>query len=223
MKENPVRISFAKRLILRVLAWALDDVEKSRMHPLNRVLFHRCYEGARAPFLHPQIEVGDYTYGLRRDCFFSYHPNDRVVIGKFCGIAQGVRFIFGEHEMDRVSTYPFDARCFEDGAHVDSESKGDILIGNDVWVGANAIILSGVTIGDGAVIAAGAVVNKDVAPYSVVGGVPAKHIKYRLKEDQVRGMLEIKWWDWPLDKIKDNRKLFYGDPVEFISKHQTKA
>ena len=111
------------------------------MHPLNRVLFHRCYEGARAPFSHPQIEVGDYTYGLRRDCFFSYHPNDKVVIGKFCGVAQGVKFIFGEHKMDRVSTYPFDARCFEDGAHVDSESKGDILIGNDVWIGANATLL----------------------------------------------------------------------------------
>ncbi len=223
MKENPVRISFAKRLILRVLAWALDDVEKSRNHPLNRLLSLRSYEGAGKRFSHPQIEAGDYTYGLRRDTFFSYHPEDRVVIGKFCGIAQGVRFIFGEHKMDRISTFPFNAVCFEEGAHADSESKGDILIGNDVWIGANATILSGVKIGNGAVIATGAVVNKDVAPYSVVGGVPARHIKYRLKEDQIRNLLEIKWWDWPLAKIRDNRKLFYGDPAAFISKHQEKG
>ena len=103
------------------------------------------------------------------------------------------------------------------------KSKGDTLLGNDVWIGANATILSGVKIGDGAVIATGAVVNKDVAPYSVVGGVPAKHIKHRLMEDQVRGMLEIRWWDWPLDKIKDDRKLFYGDPAAFISEHQAEG
>ena len=223
MKENPVRISFVKRLILRVLAWALDDVGKTTTHRLNHLLFLRSYEGSKTPLSDPQIEVGEYTYGLRRECFSPYHPQDKITIGKFCGIAQGVKFIFGEHRMDTVSTFPFNAVCFDEGAHADAISKGNILIGNDVWIGANATILSGVTIGDGAVIAAGAVVNKDVAPYSVVGGVPAKHIKYRLKEDQVRGMLEIRWWDWPLDKIKDNRKLFYGDPAAFISEHQAEG
>lgn len=224
MKENPVRISFAKRFILRVLAWAMDDVDDSLTHPVNQLLYLRCFYGGTTvpPFTHPQIDVGDHTYGICRECFLPYHPDDRVVIGKFCGIAQGVKFVFGEHSMNAVSTFPFKAVCFKEGEYADSISKGDILIGNDVWIGVNATILSGVRVGDGAVIAAGAVVNKDVAPYSVVGGVPARHIKHRLKEDQIQDLLDIKWWDWPLDKIKDNRELFYGDPAAFISKHQTK-
>jgi acetyltransferase-like isoleucine patch superfamily enzyme len=223
MKGRTVRIRFLRRVILRVLSWALDDVEKSKTHPINELLHSRSCEGSINPFTHSQVKVGNFTYGLRRESFLSYHPEDRVVIGKFCGIAQGVKFIFGEHQMNTVSTFPFKAACFNEGQYADSISKGNIEIGNDVWIGANSIILSGVSIGDGAVIAAGAVVNRDVAPYSVVGGVPAKHIKYRLKEDQIKALLDIEWWDWPMDKIKNNRELFYGDPAAFIIKHQTKA
>jgi virginiamycin A acetyltransferase len=170
-------------------------------------------------FSHAQIRVGRHTYGLRRESFTSYHPDDRIEIGAFCSIADGVKFVFGNHAMDRVSTFPFRAVCFGDSPHADAESKGNIIIGNDVWIGACSVILSGVKIGDGAVIASGAVVSKDVAPYSVVGGVPAKLIKYRLESEQITSLLAIRWWEWPDSKIRDNADLFYGDVDAFIRQH----
>ena len=102
--------------------------------------------------------------------------------GSTCSIGDGVRFVFGEHRTDRVTTFPLRAICFNEAPHADALSKGDIVVGNDVWVGAGAIILSGVKIGNGAIVAAGAIVAKDVPLYSIVGGVPAKVIRMRLSE-----------------------------------------
>jgi acetyltransferase-like isoleucine patch superfamily enzyme len=173
---------------------------------------------------HPQVEIGENTYGLRRESFFAYHPDDRLVIGKFCSIADGVRFVFGEHTMGRVSTFPFKAVCFGGSPHEDAASKGHIWVGHDVWIGVNAVILSGVQIGHGAVIGAGAVVTRNVPPYAMVGGVPARVIKYRLRTDQIESLLKIQWWDWSLENIKENLDLFYGDVDAFIRKHeQTKS
>jgi virginiamycin A acetyltransferase len=215
MKTNLLR-----RTGLKLLDWVLRDVDANVGHPLNTAIYRSGFSGRTFDrFSHPQVTVGEHTYGLRRESFFAYHPNDRVLIGKFCSIADGVRFVFGGHETGRVSTFPFKAVCFGDEPHADSISKGDIVIGNDVWLGFNAMILSGVKIGHGAIVAAGAVVSQDVPPYALVGGVPARVIKQRLRPDQIEALLKIQWWDWPLEKIKSNLDLFYKDADSFIRQH----
>lgn len=134
---------------------------------------------------------------------------DKLIIGKFCSIACGATFIFNSanHRQSALSTYTFPLFYEEwqlDKAHVTSawDNKGDIVIGNDVWIGYEATILSGVTIGDGAIIGAKAVVTKDVPAYSVVGGVPAKEIKRRFDADSIQKLQQIKWWDWSYEKIQ---------------------
>jgi len=215
------RPGLIRRIALRALLWALDDEHETKTCALNRILYERSSDGRQlARFSHPQLEVGEFTYGLRRESFFPYHPNDRVRIGKFCSIADGVRFIFGGHRVDTVSTFPFRAICFGEVPHADALTKGDISVGHDVWIGTGALILSGVKIGNGAVVAAGAVVTKDVAPYAVVGGVPAKTIKMRFNPNEIVALENIQWWNWPIEKIKENLDLFYGNLSHFIEKHQ---
>ncbi len=215
------KFGLLQRICLKLLAWSLGDTEHSCTHQLNKLIYLRSTDGRQMapPFSHPQVFVGEYSYGFRRESFFFFHPNDRVVIGKFCSIADGVKFILGNHSTNTVSTFPFHALCFGGEPYADSKSKGNIEIGNDVWIGANALILSGVKIGHGAVIAAGAVVNKDVAPYAVVGGVPAKVIKMRFDSDQVAALEKIQWWNWPIEKIKENLNLLYDVPEAFIRLH----
>jgi acetyltransferase-like isoleucine patch superfamily enzyme len=209
-----------RRLGLRALLWILENEQQTRTCELNRVLYERISDGRQlARFSHPQVEVGDHTYGLRRESFFAYHPNDRVRIGKFCSIADGVRFIFGGHRLDGVSSFPFKAVCFGAAPHADAISRGPITVGNDVWIGVDAIILSGVNIADGAVVAAGAVVTKDVPAYAVVGGVPARVIKHRFRPDQIESLLRIQWWHWPLKTIEANLGLFHSDASAFIRTH----
>lgn len=139
-----------------------------------------------------QIEVGRETYGIIR-AFSFQHKNDPCVylkIGNYCSIARDVTFLMaGEHHTEKLSTYPFLTKIGE--GKDESYSKGPILIGDDVWIGHGALILSGVEIGQGAVVAAGSVVTKDVPPYAVVGGVPAKIIKYRFEADMIEKMLEL--------------------------------
>ncbi|WP_307734944.1 CatB-related O-acetyltransferase [Chitinophaga nivalis] len=164
----------------------------------------------------PNIEVGDYTYyndieapaNFFKNILYHYEfLGDKLLIGKFCAIASGVKFIMngGNHVMEEFSTYPFYA--FRQGwekAMPKIEQmmpKGDTIIKNDVWIGFDAIIMPGVTIGHGAIIAAGAVVTKDVADYSVVGGNPAKEIRKRFDEVTIKKLIRIAWWDWPVDKI----------------------
>ena len=168
------------------------------------------------------IEVGDYTmYNdfvndprdfQKNNVLYHYPVNrDRLIIGKFCSIACGVKFIFtsANHKLGSLSTYPFPLFFEEwdlDKSNVTDawDNKGDIVIGNDVWIGYEAVIMQGVTIGDGAVIGTRAVVTKDVPPYSIVGGVPAKPIRKRFSDEMISRLLEIKWWDWPDEKIKEN-------------------
>lgn len=167
----------------------------------------------------PNIQIGDYTiYNdfvhdprefLKNNVLYHYPINkDRLIIGKFCSIACGAKFLFNSanHRIASLSTYTFPLFFEEWGLEKENvaqawDQKGDIIIGNDVWIGYEAVILPGVTIGDSAVIGCRAVVTKDVPPYTIVGGVPAKPIRKRFNEETIKELQKIKWWDWPEEKI----------------------
>ncbi len=166
----------------------------------------------------PNIIVGDYTYYDDFEDVHNFEQNvkyhfdfigDKLIIGKFCMIASGVTFIMNgaNHLTDAISTYPF--AIFGHGWENAMEgktypTKGDTIIGNDVWIGHNVTIMPGVKVGDGAIIATNATVTKDVAPYAIVGGNPAAEIKKRFAEEDIEKLLAIKWWDWEIDRISRN-------------------
>lgn len=168
----------------------------------------------------PSIEVGEYTIyddfvhdprDFERNNVLYHYPinQERLVIGKFCSIACGAKFLFnsGNHALGSLSTYTFPIFFEEWGLPVEDipkawDNKGDIVIGNDVWIGYEAVIMAGVTIGDGAIIGTRAVVTKDVPPYTIVGGVPAKPLRQRFDDETVKRLLALKWWDWPVEKIR---------------------
>ena len=170
----------------------------------------------------PSITVGDYTMyndfvnepvGFERNNVLYHYPinRDRLIIGKFCSIACGAKFLFNSanHTLSSLSTYPFPLFFEEWGLEKRNvaeswDNKGDIVLGNDVWIGYEAVIMAGVTIGDGAIIGARAVVTKDVPPYTVAGGIPAKPIKKRYPEETIAALSELKWWDWPENRIAQN-------------------
>lgn len=180
----------------------------------------------------PNIIVGEYTMYNdfvsdptqfeKNNVLYHYPINgDKLIIGKFCSIACGVKFIFtsANHTMRSLSTYPFPLFYEEwglDKRQVASawDKKGDTVIGNDVWIGYEAVILSGVHIGDGAIIGTRAVVTKDVAPYSIVGGVPAKEIRKRYDEATVSKLMQLQWWDWSVDKIKQSLPYIMNGEVD---------
>lgn len=168
----------------------------------------------------PNIEVGEYTIYNdfvndprdfeKNNVLYHYPVNrDKLVIGKFCSIACGAKFLFNSanHTMTSLSTYTFPLFYEEWGLEKEKiaeawDNKGNIVIGNDVWIGYEAVILSGVTIGDGAVIGSRAVVTRDVPPYTIVGGVPARTIRRRFDEQTIEKLLGLKWWYWPEERIK---------------------
>ncbi len=168
----------------------------------------------------PSIEVGDYTIYNdfvndprqfeRNNVLYHYPVNhERLRIGKFCSIACGAKFLFNcaNHSLRSLSTYTFPLFYDEwelDKADVASawDNKGDIVIGNDVWIGFEAVIMAGVHIGNGAIIGARAVVTKDVAPYTIVGGVPARAIRKRFDDATISRLESLRWWDWPKERIR---------------------
>ena len=170
------------------------------------------------------IKVGDYTiyndyYNDPRDfeknnVLYQYPVNnDKLIIGKFCSIACKAKFLMtsGNHTMKSLATYTFPIFYEEWGLDVNKvtdawDNKGDIVIGNDVWIGYDSIIMSGVKIGDGAIIGTRAIVTNDVPPYTIVGGVPAKVIKKRFSDNVILKLLNIKWWNWSYKKIQENIK-----------------
>ena len=180
----------------------------------------------------PNIVVGDYTMYNdfvndpvlfeKNNVLYHYPINhDKLIIGKFCSIACGAKFLFNSanHTLSSLSTYPFPL-FFEEwnlekkDVTKSWDNKGNIIIGNDVWIGYEAVILAGVTIGDGEIIGTRAVVTKDVPPYTIVGGVPAKPIKKRFSEEIISKLLDIQWWNWSDEKIAKNIKAIQTGKID---------
>ena len=194
----------------------------------------------------PNIEAGDYSYysGYYHGKPFEDHcvryllgdgstraswdsgqwgtEVDRLIIGKFCSIASGATFMLAGnqgHRLDWVSTFPFNPDTFGEGARSGFLRKGDTRIGNDVWIGSEAMIMPGITIGDGAVIATRAVVTKDVAPYTIVGGNPAQPIRRRFSDEQILMLQEMQWWDWPLPRLQASMALLCSGDIAALYHH----
>ena len=189
----------------------------------------------RVGFLKPlidadNIEIGDFTYYDNPDgpdrfveeCVLHHYPfiGDRLIIGKFCAIAEGARFIMNgaNHAMSGFSTYPFNifGHGWEKGFDPDTwtrEFRGDTVVGNDVWIGMEAIILPGINVGDGSIVAARSVVSHDVPPYSIVAGNPGKVVKARFDAGTTRRLMAIAWWNWPVDKITRNLNAIRGSDI----------
>ncbi len=166
-------------------------------------------------------QIGDWTYGDPE--VRSWGEGTTLKIGRFCSISNGVViFLGGEHRPDWVTTYPFNV-IFRDARNFSGHprTKGDVIIGNDVWIGYGVMILSGITIGNGAIIAARSVVTKDVAPYSIVAGNPAHHIRFRFSDSTIEALQRIAWWDWPLTKIMEAWPLLLSTDIDvFVNKYK---
>lgn len=179
----------------------------------------------------PNIEVGDFTYYDDLENPYNFEKNvlyhfdfigDKLRIGKFCAIASGVKFIMngGNHETKPISSYPF--QIFGSGWERIAENvaypmKGDTVVGNDVWIGTEAVIMPGVRIGNGAVVATKAVVSRDVPDYAIVAGNPAVVVKMRFTEEQIQQLLGIAWWNWDEEKITRNLHLIHSASVEALA------
>lgn len=203
--------------------------DPTQLHPIQgqeRVVF------LKPLVTSPLIEVGEYSYYddpehatefQTRNVTHHYGP-ERLIIGKFCAFATGVTFIMNgaNHRMTGVSTYPFPIMGGAWGEHLDLvtdlPSRGDTVVGNDVWIGGNVTIMPGVRIGHGAIISTGAMVTRDVPDYAVAGGNPARVIKHRYPEDDVRALVKLAWWDWPIDTITANlRTIADGSVAELLA------
>ncbi|MEG3657500.1 CatB-related O-acetyltransferase [Arenibacter palladensis] len=190
----------------------MNAPDKNNPFPLEN--YHRlCF--LKNIVKNPNILVGDYTYYDDFEDVANFEKNvkyhfdfvgDKLIIGKFCMIASNVTFIMNgaNHLSNSISSYPFAIFGKAWSQAMDGKgypSKGDTIIGNDVWIGYNATIMPGIKIGDGAIIASNTTVTKDVEAYSIVGGNPGQLIRKRFSEADIAKLLELKWWDWPIDKI----------------------
>ncbi|WP_319226535.1 CatB-related O-acetyltransferase [Draconibacterium orientale] len=180
----------------------------------------------------PNIIVGDYTYYDDFEDVNNFEKNvkyhfdfvgDKLIIGKFCMIASGAKFIMngGNHLTDAISTYPFSIFGKDWSNAMEGKTypyKGDTEIGNDVWIGSNSTIMPGVKIGDGAIVATNSTVTKNVEPYTIVGGNPARPIRKRFSEEQIELLLKLKWWNWDIEKITQSVQILGGTNIDELSK-----
>lgn len=181
----------------------------------------------------PNIIVGDYTYyddpedseNFERNVLYHFpFIGDKLIIGKFCALARGVKFIMNgaNHKLSGISTYPF--QIFGNGWEKvmpdmsDLPYKGDTMVGHDVWIGYDALIMPGVKIGNGAIVSSRSVVVNDVPPYTAVGGNPAKPIKQRFPQETIAILESIAWWDWPIEKITQNLEVIVSGDIEALQK-----
>jgi virginiamycin A acetyltransferase len=182
----------------------------------------------------PNIIIGDYTYyddpedseNFERNVLYHFpFIGDKLIIGKFCAISRGVKFIMNgaHHRMSGFSTYPFEifSHTWETVTSQAQEYpfKGDTVIGNDVWIGYEAVIMPGVRIGDGAIVGAKSVVTKDIKPYSIVAGNPARIIRQRFPQEVIKILLEIAWWNWDIEKITRNLDLIVNGDIKALENH----
>lgn len=189
----------------------LRFVLKNYKHWIRR-LIHRGPGG--------HVRIGNHTYGAPTIRWWGESAN--LSIGKFCSIADDVEiFLGGNHRTDWASTYPFPVfRQWREARHITGHphTKGDVTIGNDVWLGAGCVILSGVTIGDGAVVGCRSVVTRDVPDYAIVAGNPATIVRMRFKPDQIQALEEIAWWDWEPSAIRDAlSRMLSSDVARFLA------
>ncbi|MBE9079223.1 Vat family streptogramin A O-acetyltransferase [Romeria aff. gracilis LEGE 07310] len=179
----------------------------------------------------PNIVIGDYTYyddpidseNFERNVLYHFpFVGDRLIIGRFCALSRGLKFIMNgaNHKMSGFSAYPFEI-FGESWTRVmprpgEYPDKGDTVVGNDVWIGYEAVIMPGVKIGDGAIVASKSIVTKDVSPYTIVGGNPAGLIRQRFSDSVVQTLLELAWWHWDIDKITRNLEKIVGADIEAL-------
>lgn len=201
-----------------------DGTQIKTVVHLNKVIDHPRMNIGDFSYLGHLVEVDDYA-ALIAPYLFPLSP-EKLVIGKFCQFAHGVKFITSSanHDMSGFSTYPFNNFTMHSEMTMEDikalfnipDRKGDTVIGNDVWIGMDAIIMPGVSIGNGAIISAGSVVVKDVPAYSIVGGNPAKVIKKRYSEDVINKLEKICWWDWPIEVIEANISKISGNDIDAL-------
>ncbi|KAI9133012.1 Vat family streptogramin A O-acetyltransferase [Acaryochloris sp. CCMEE 5410] len=179
----------------------------------------------------PNIVIGDYTYyddpvdseNFERNVLYHFpFVGDKLIIGKFCALSRGIRFIMNgaNHKMSGFSTFPFEI-FGKDWQRITPQGneypyKGDTIIGHDVWIGYEAVIMPGIKIGDGAIVAAQSVVTKDVPPYTIVGGNPATVIRQRFPDSVVQALLGIAWWNWDIETITANLEKIVGADIDVL-------
>jgi virginiamycin A acetyltransferase len=168
------------------------------------------------------FEIGEWSYGSP----VVLYANEKATlkVGRFCSFARNVTILLGgEHNIDWVTTYPFSAILDEAKAFPGHPlTRGDVTIGNDVWVARDSLIMSGITIGDGAVIGAASIIRQNVAPYSIVGGNPARHLRFRFSPEQIESLQRIAWWNWPIERVIEALPLLLGPNIQdFVSKYDS--
>lgn len=217
-----------KKRLIKSIRWDLEhenDIQTSSdsfIHPSSKLINARIKgnvqigEGCKIFDMKisskSSVEIGRFTsiVGPNTDIYCAIN---KIKIGSFCSIARNVNFQEYNHRTDRLASYFIYQNIFGDNLEKDITSKGDIEIGNDVWIGAQCVILSGAKIGNGAVIAANSVVVGDIPPFAIAAGTPAKILKYRFSEEIIKKIEEMKWWEWSKDEIFENKNLFFEEIV----------